>query len=150
LSLSGRDLNELFTRFMTTTPKGRLGFGTAASSRGRRGIFSEFDAMRRATERMVEEAIYDIERLPPNLIRQYQTPEGKTVQEVGPIVCGCAATLGPDDLPQIREFGNVRSSATFAGSMGVSTGGGGMSMLKAEREPQIGIVTTDKEIRIVV
>jgi HSP20 family protein len=139
---------------MTSTPTiGRLGFGRGTSSRGRRrgGIFSEFDAMRRATERIVEEAVYYIERLPPNLIRQYQMPEGETVQEVGPIVCGCAATFGPDDLPQIREFGNVRSSATFAGSMGASTGsGGGMSMLKAEREPQIGIVTTDKEIRIVV
>ena len=75
----------------------------------------------------------------------------KTVQEIGPIVCGCAASLGPDGLPQIREFGNVRTSATFAGSIQGSTGGGGgVSMLKAEREPQIGIVTTDKEIRIVV
>ena len=102
----------------------------------------------REKKRMVEEAVYDIESLPPNLRRQHQTPEGETVQEIGPIVCGCAASLGPDGLPQIREFGNVRSSATFGGSIRGSTGG--VSMLKAEREPQMDIVTSDKEIRIVV
>ena len=148
MSLSGRDLDELFTRFMATMPIRRVDFGIDTKSSMRRGgIFRDFDTMRRVTERMVEEAVYNIEILPPNLIRQYQTPEGEIVQEIGPIVCGCAASLGPDGLPQIREFGNVRSSATFGGSIRGSTGG--VSMLKAEREPQIGIVTTDKEIRIV-
>ena len=69
MSLSGRDLDELFTRFMGTMPIRRVDFGIDTKSSMRRGgIFSEFDKMQQATERMVEEAVYDMQRLPTNLI----------------------------------------------------------------------------------
>ena len=46
---------------------------------------------------------------PKELVREYQTPEGEKVREVGPIVYGYSMTIGPDGKPHVREFGNVKS-----------------------------------------
>jgi HSP20 family protein len=96
--------------------------------------------MRREIERMFEETIQDVQRVPSDLVREYQTPGGK-VREVGPIVYGYSYTVGPDGKPQIREFGNVKS-------MLGTTGGG--PQLTSEREPLADIVTSDKEVKVVV
>ncbi|HET8794500.1 MAG TPA: hypothetical protein VFM31_11935, partial [Nitrososphaeraceae archaeon] len=69
-------------------------------------IFREFDEMSRS----FPEQFKNIEdRVPKNLIKEYNTPEGGKVREVGPIVYGYSMTIGPDGKPNIREFGNVKS-----------------------------------------
>jgi HSP20 family protein len=133
MSARDRDSNEWLERF--TGGRGWFGSG----SRGR--MLSEFDEMRREIERMFEETIQDVQRVPSDLVREYQTPSGGKVREVGPIVYGYSYTVGPDGKPQIREFGNVKP-------MLGTTGGG--PQLTSEREPLADIVTTDKEVKVVV
>ena len=118
----------------------RFGFGTERPRAGAGSIFSEFEEMRREMQRMAEQTMQDIERLPKNLVREYQTPEGSKVREVGPIVYGYSVTIGPDGKPQVREFGNVRPPV--AGAAG--------PQLTAEREPLADVVTSDKEVKVLV
>lgn len=64
---------------------------------GGRGFFDDmfrgFDEMRREMEREFE----GIEnRIPKDLVREYTTPEGRKVREVGPVVYGYSMTVGPD------------------------------------------------------
>jgi hypothetical protein len=60
-------------------------------------MFRGFDEMRREMERGFE----GIEkRIPESLVREYTTPEGGKVREVGPMVYGYSMTVGPDDKPE--------------------------------------------------
>jgi HSP20 family protein len=54
---------------------------------------------------------------------------GVKVREIGPLVYGYSATIGPDGKPNVREFGNV-------GSLGGIRIGGCTSIpqISAERE----------------
>ena len=111
---------------------------------GRGGFFDDmfrgFDEMRREMERSFE----DMEkRIPKNLVREYTTPGGGKVREVGPMVYGYSMTIGPDGKPRIREFGNVRPSR-------LGFGGFGMPEISDETEPLIDVTTTDKEVKVVV
>ena len=74
-------------------------------------IFNEFDEMRREMERMFEETIQDVEKVPRDLVREYQTPTGDKVREIGPIVYGYSVTVGADGRPIVREFGNRKAGA---------------------------------------
>ncbi len=96
-------------------------------------MFREFEEMRRDMERMFEETIQDIERVPKELVREYETPSGK-VKEVGPLVYGYTATIGPDGKPRIREFGNIKPSLGAAAA----------PMLSSETEPLADVITSDK------
>src|SRR5829696_3921293 len=101
-------------------------------------IFREFDEM----SRTFSEQFKNIEnRVPKDLIKEYDTPEGGKVREVGPIVYGYSMTIGPDGKPKIQQFGNVKS---FSGR-----GSFEQPSLSAEREPLIDISSTDKEVKIV-
>ncbi|MEW6603677.1 MAG: archaeal heat shock protein Hsp20 [Thermoproteota archaeon] len=133
MSSWSREPDDWFKRFAG----GRGWFGSG----GRRGFFSEFEEMCREMERMFEETIQNTERLPKDLVREYQSSIGGKVREVGPIVYGYSITVGPDGKPHIREFWNVRPS--FGAT-------GGMLQLTSEREPLADIVTTDKEVKVVV
>lgn len=133
MSFRDRDIDDWFRRF--TGGRGWFGSG------GRESPFNEFEEMRRDMERMFEETIQDVERLPKDLVREYQTPAGGKVREVGPIVYGYSVTLGPDGKPVVREFGNVKPPLGAAR---------GMPQLTSEREPLADIVTTDKEVKVVV
>jgi HSP20 family protein len=128
-----RDADDWFRRF--TGGRGWFGSG------GREGVFGEFEEMRREMERMFEETIQNTERLPKGLVREYQTPTGGKVREVGPIVYGYSVTVGPDGKPVVREFGNVKPTLGNAR---------GAPQLTSEREPLADIVTTDKEVKVVV
>ena len=102
-------------------------------------MFRGFDQMRRQMEREFE----DMEkRIPKDLVREYNTPQGEKVREVGPIVYGYSMTIGPDGKPKVREFGNVKSSRGF----------GGMTRpeISGEIEPLVDVTTTDKEVKVVV
>ena len=118
----------------------RFGFGGERPRAGTGSIFSEFEEMRREMQRMAEQTMRDIERLPKNLVREYKTPEGSKVREVGPIVYGYSVTIGPDGKPQVREFGNIRPPVAGATA----------PQLTVEREPLADVVTTDKEIKVLV
>jgi HSP20 family protein len=101
-------------------------------------MFRGFDQMRRQMEREFE----DMEkRIPKDLVREYNTPQGGKVREVGPIVYGYSMTIGPDGKPKVREFGNVKSSRGF----------GGMTRpeISGEIEPLVDVTSTDKEVKVV-
>lgn len=114
---------------------------------GRRGdIFGQFDEMRREMERMFEEQFKDIQtRAPKELIREYETPEGGKVKEMGPFVYGYTMTVGPDGKPRVREFGNVESPLA-----GFGLGASNRPLISSEREPLADITTTDKEVKAIL
>jgi HSP20 family protein len=115
--------------------------------RGRGGFFEDmfrgFDQMRREMEREFE----DIEKTVPNdLVREYDTPQGDKVREVGPLVYGYSMTVGPDGKPRVKEFGNVKPSKRFGfGAADISR-----PEISGEMEPLADITTTDKEVRVVI
>src|SRR5919197_1436096 len=132
MSFWDRDIDDWFKRF---------GFGP--TGRGRAGgssIFREFEEMRGEMERLFEEAIQNVDRMPKNLVREYETSDGGKVREIGPMVYGYSVTVGPDGKPQVREFGNVRPPVAGARA----------PQLTDQREPMADIVTTDKEVKVVV
>lgn len=107
------------------------------------GIPSQFDEMRRQMETMFEEQFKDLQtKAPKELVREYQTPQGTKVREIGPLVYGYSTTIGPDGKPRTREFGNVKPSrALFSGTTRPEISG--------EIEPLVDVNTTDKEIKVV-
>jgi HSP20 family protein len=105
-------------------------------------IFREFDDMRREMERMFEEGFRDITtNVPKELVREYETPGGGKVREIGPVIYGYSMTIGPDGKPRVREFGNVR---------GFGGGTAAKPSISAEREPLADVTTTDKEVKVIV
>ncbi|MGG6461026.1 MAG: archaeal heat shock protein Hsp20 [Candidatus Eiseniibacteriota bacterium] len=102
-----------------------------------------FEETRQEMEKVFEESFKDIEtKTPKDLIREYETPEGGKVREVGPIVYGYTMTIGPDGKPRVKEFGNVKSP--------MRRGLFGPSMISAEREPMSDVTATDKEVKVVI
>jgi HSP20 family protein len=140
---SGRDDIEPFDWF-------RRFLGSSGSRAGRQFDFSDmfrgFDEMRREMERQFEEQFKSFQStVPKDLVREYETPEGGKVREVGPIVYGYSMTIGPDGKPRVREFGNVRSP---------SLRGGGSSftrpMISSEREPLADVTTSNTEVKVIL
>ncbi|MGC2599685.1 MAG: archaeal heat shock protein Hsp20 [Nitrososphaeraceae archaeon] len=133
--------NAWFTRFIGT---GIWPFARRAG--GRSGsyfddLFRGFDEMRSE----FEDQFKNIEnRAPKDLIREYESPGGGKIREVGPLVYGYSMTVGPDGKPKIREFGNVKSPLS-RGSFSQTT-----PVILSEREPLADVATTDKEIKVVV
>ena len=118
--------------------------GLFGGSRG--DIFGQFDEMRKEMEKMFEEQFKDIQtKAPKNLIREYETPGGGKVREMGPFVYGYSMTIGPDGKPRVREFGNVRSPLAGFG-LGATT----RPLISSEREPLADITATDKEIKVIL
>ncbi|MGB9167782.1 MAG: archaeal heat shock protein Hsp20 [Nitrososphaeraceae archaeon] len=108
-------------------------------------LFREFDEMKNEIERTLSEPFKNIEnRIPKDLVKEYETPEGGKVREVGPIIYGYSMTIGPDGKPDIREFGNVKSPFTSR------AGFFQQPSISSEREPLVDISSTDKEVKIVV
>jgi HSP20 family protein len=117
------------------------------------GVASEdwlrgFDEMRHEMEHVFEETIQDIERIPKELVREYETAAGRMAREIGPLVYGYSYTVGADGKPQFREFGNIRplQRSLRGGRPRVS----GAPMLTAEREPLADVTTTNKEVKVTV
>ncbi|HET7642238.1 MAG TPA: hypothetical protein VFK40_01915, partial [Nitrososphaeraceae archaeon] len=118
-------------------------------------LVREFDEMRNEMERAFSNSFKNIEnKIPHDLVKEYETSEGRKVTQVGPIVFGYSMTIGPDGHPNIREFGNVKSP--FIGN---SNGGSSSSdrrrllqqpSISSEREPLVDISSTDKEVKVIV
>jgi HSP20 family protein len=132
-----------FTRFFGSLRRGRAGwFGD--------DTFAGFDQMRRQMEKMFEEQLEDTQaKAPKELVREYVTPKGEKVREIGPIVYGYSVVVGPDGKPRITEFGNVKQG-THIGSKEDTGRRRGGPQLAAEREPLADVITTDDEVKIVV
>lgn len=134
MSFWNTDSDEWFRRFFGRDKMPRLSRRSYFDD-----MFKEFDEMRRDMEKMFSDQFKEIEtKAPKELIREYTTPEGGKVRQIGPIVYGYSMTMGPDGKPHIKEFGNVRPSA-----MGTSP------ILSGEREPLVDITTTDNEVKVV-
>jgi HSP20 family protein len=133
--MSNKDIipNDWYKRYLS----GRGPFGSWNFN----DLFREFDEMRSEMERTFYEPFKNIEnRVSKDLIKEYETPEGGKVREVGPIVYGYSMTIGPDGKPNIKEFGNVKSPRREFFSE---------PTISAEREPLIDISSTEKEVKIV-
>ncbi len=111
----------------------------------------QFEQMRREMERVFQGQFTDIDetKIPKNFVREYQTPEGAKVREVGPLVYGYSMTIGPDGRPKVKEFGNAKSLFGSRGVSGISVTGG-KPLTAGEIEPLSDITTTDKEVKVVV
>ena len=109
-----------------------------------RDIPRQFEQMRLEMERMFQEQFTDIDetKIPKDLVKEYQTPEGAKVREVGPLVYGYSMTVGPDGRPKVREFGNIRSPT----SMGFAS----RPLISGETDPLADVTTTDKDVKVVV
>lgn len=104
-------------------------------------IFRDIYSIRNEIERSFSEQLKAMEsKIPKDLVREYETPEGSKVREMGPLVYGYTMNIGPNGRPQIREFGNIRSPLNFSHQPAIS----------AEWEPLVQIDTTDKEVKITV
>ena len=115
-------------------------FGNRTLGR-RNSLFEGFDEMRREMEREFEENLRDIEnKVPKDLIREYETDEGAKVREIGPLIYGSTTTIGADGKPIVREFGNVKPRMRA----------GSTPNILAERQPLSEVSTTDKEIKVSV
>jgi len=150
--MSNKDIipNEWYKRFFSgPSPFGNWNFND---------LFREFDEMRTEMERTFSDSFINIEnRIPKDLVKEYETPEGEKVREVGPIVYGYSMTIGPDGKPNIREFGNVKSP--FAGNSNNSGGNNNSKRrllqqqqpsISSEREPLVDISSTNKEVKVIV
>ncbi|MDQ3872742.1 MAG: Hsp20/alpha crystallin family protein [Thermoproteota archaeon] len=139
MSIRDRDIDDWFRRW-------GLPWWGSGSSRGigTGSMFREFEDMGREMERMFEQTTRDIDKVPKELVREYNTPGGGRVREVGPLVYGYSMTIGPDGKPRVKEFGNVRS-------LGEGGPGGVMApAITAEREPLSDIITTDSDVKVTV
>jgi HSP20 family protein len=131
----------------------RWDYMTPFSDSGSFGLSSEhwlrgFDEMRHEMENIFEETIENIEeKLPKELVKEYETAEGRMAREIGPLVYGYSYTVGADGKPQFREFGNIRP---LQRSLREERLGAGAPMLTAEREPLADVTTTDKQVKVTV
>ena len=137
---------------------GFFDFGQSGLRRGngRRGLGGLLDLDPfRAYEEMEDEMsrifgkLSDIQNNAPNeLVREYQTPDGAKVREVGPLVYGYSMTIGPDGKPKVREFGNVNSNGQR--NLLASAGKGAKPQISSEREPLVDVNSNDKEVKVVL
>jgi HSP20 family protein len=126
--------------------------------RGPAGLFDidpwrEFEEMERDMNDMFDQFNYITKNSPKELIREYETPEGAKVREVGPIVYGYSMTIGPDGKPKVTEFGNIKHPAKRGlgtSSRGTNTGFNIGPLITAEREPLADVSVKDNEVKVVV
>jgi HSP20 family protein len=144
MSFWDRDIEDWFRNFFGGT--GRTGLPALGRGGWLGDMPRQFDEMRREMERTFEDQLKEIESTAPkDLIKEYQTPEGTKVREVGPLVYGYSMTIGPDGKPKVTEFGNMRPSYRLGG---VSPSA--KPVISGEREPLADVTTSDKEIKVIV
>lgn len=113
--------------------------------------FAGFEEMQEEMERIFKQFNNIQSTAPKELVREYQTPDGTKVREVGPIVYGYSMTIGQDGKPHISQFGNVKNLSGGLNEQELNlTGMGSGPALSAEREPLADVNTTDKEIKVIV
>jgi HSP20 family protein len=125
-----------------------FGNNKAWMRRGSSGFFDidplrEFgEVMEREMNDMFDQFNYILKNSPKELIREYETPQGEKVREVGPIVYGYSMTIGSDGKPKVTEFGNIRGGSSPSTNIG--------PQITAEREPLADVSVTDKEVKVIL
>ncbi|MEM3605314.1 MAG: archaeal heat shock protein Hsp20 [Candidatus Bathyarchaeia archaeon] len=105
-------------------------------------FFREMDEMLREMERAFEREFEELSKsIPKDLTRERVLPDGTRVREWGPFVYGYSITIGPDNKPRIREFGNIKPSVRGFGRPSIS--------VSEEREPLVEVISTDGEINVI-
>jgi len=113
--------------------------------------FAGFEEMQEEMERIFKQFNNIQSTAPKELVREYQTPDGTKVREVGPIVYGYSMTVGPDGKPHISQFGNVKNLAGGSDKQELNLIGiGSGPALTAEREPLADLNTTEREIKVIL
>ncbi len=108
-----------------------------------RDIFRDFEDMHKEMDRMFNVFTNISSNAPKELVREYQTPQGDKVREVGPILYGYSMTIGPDGKPHIREFGNIKSFDEKGEGKEIN------SQISVEREPLADVNSTQNEVKVV-
>jgi HSP20 family protein len=96
-------------------------------SRRRRSIFDIFDDIMREFEE-------EIERLEREFEELAKTSQGRVI---GPYYYGVRITIGPDGIPRIEEFGNIRRTPT------------GRPKISETIEPLIDVIEEEDEVLVV-
>ncbi len=109
--------------------------------------FRMFEEMHEEMERMLSQFEAIPKNAPKELVREYQTPEGDKVREIGPIVYGYSMTMGPDGKPRVQEFGNVKP---YVSGKEIASSELSKQQLTAEREPLVDVNSTDKEVKVIL
>ena len=100
--------------------------------RRRKSIFDIFDDLLREIEEEFQDFIREIERfgVPKEEIREIKSP----------FVYGFRITIGPDGVPKIEEFGNIRRRRGTKPSI---------TEISEEREPLVDVLDEDDKVRII-
>ncbi len=129
-----------FNRFFgNLNSRNRMGRGMFET----RDIFRDFEDMHKEMDRMFNVFTNMSSNAPKELVREYQTPQGDKVREVGPIVYGYSMTVGPDGKPHIREFGNIKSFDEKGERKEISP------QISVQREPLADVNSTQNEVKVV-
>lgn len=144
-----KDINpyDIYRNFLEMNIKDNRNFMNFFST----DMFKEFYQMQKEMEKIFSQ-INDLKYDPPKeLLREYENEDGTKIREIGPIVYGYSMTIGPDGLPHIREFGNVRKTSEYQSDNDIEQIGIGASpRIRGEREPLSDINITDKEIKMIL
>ena len=110
-------------------------------------FFGDIENMMKEMEEMMERDFEQFRtRIPEELKRERKLPDGSTIPEWGPFVYGYSMTVGPDGIPKIREFGNVKHS-NESEACGINQP---CLDVKEEREPLVDIIDTNGKIKVIV
>jgi len=119
---------------------------------GAENLVSEIESIHKEMDSIFEVFNENTKQNSKELVREYETEDGRKVRQVGPIVYGYSMTIGPDGKPHVTEFGNVKSLGNFDSNRKNIPAKqlGKTSTLSAEREPLVDVNTTEKEVKVVV
>ncbi|MEM0340470.1 MAG: archaeal heat shock protein Hsp20 [Acidilobaceae archaeon] len=103
----------------------------------RRRLFRDIEDVFREIFRDFEEMLWEIEE-EIERVRRTSPEEEIKVKRFGPYVYGMRITIGPDGIPKIEEFGNIKRER------------GRRPLITEEMEPIADVIDRGDEIRIVV
>ena len=104
-----------------------------SSRRRRKSLFDLIDELFR-------ELTEELEEFERGIWRRFEEIEVPEKESMKPIVYGFRITIGPDGIPRVEEFGNVRRTPRAKPKIVVSE----------EREPLVDVIESDKDIRVIV
>ena len=91
----------------------------------------------REIDRAFEEMFREMSSsLPKELFKERKMPDGSVVRTFGPVVYGYSMTVGPDGVPRVRTFGNVKPGMPFPRAV-------------EQREPLVDVITGKDVVRLV-
>jgi len=109
-------------------------------------FFEDFNSDWEDFDKVIQRMFGDImEKMPKDLIKEKEMPDGTKVKQMGPIVYGYSMTIGPDGKPVIREFGNVKPSRRTT-PFGFPRG---IREISQKREPLVDVISEDDTVKVV-